>query len=144
MQWRPITHIIPDLSGPPYLLPDKTRPEVENRATSHGFEVRHVDAAGFDSERAASLAIGRQLEFPNYFRGGWDGFFDLLSAEFQEKPRRLIVGLLNADVISGRDLRLFVNTSWHLRDASETIESDGGGDWQLEFLYWGAWPPVGG
>ncbi|MFF2403135.1 barstar family protein [Streptomyces goshikiensis] len=113
------------------------------RAAGQGLEVRHVDAAGFHSERDASLAIGRELDFPSYFRGGWDGFFDLLSAEFQEKPRRLVVGLLNSDALASRDLRLFVNTSWHLQNATETIESDGGGDSQLEFFYWGAWRPVG-
>ncbi|BDH14188.1 barstar family protein [Streptomyces hygroscopicus] len=143
MQWQAISSVIPGLSAPPYLLSDSDRGEVTHRAAGQGFEVRCIDTAGFHSERDASLAIGRELDFPSYFRGGWDGFFDLLSAEFQEKPRRLIVGLRNSDVLAARDLRLFVNTSWHLQNATETVESDGGGDWQLEFFYWGAWRPVG-
>ncbi|MDX2606149.1 hypothetical protein PV379_19575 [Streptomyces caniscabiei] len=143
MQWRPISRVIPGLSAPPHLLPEIDRDEVTRRAEGQGFEVRCVDVSRFQSERDASLAVGRELDFPSYFRGGWDGFFDLLSAEFQEKPRRLIVGLLNSNVLASCDLRLFVNTSWHLQDATETIESEGGGDWQLEFFYWGIWHPEG-
>ncbi|MFG2481373.1 barstar family protein [Streptomyces virginiae] len=143
MQWRPISKVIPGLSSPPHFLPNDGRDGVTHRAEGQGFKVCRVDASRFQTGRDASLAVGRELDFPSYYRGGWDGFFDLLSAEFQEKPRRVIVGLLNSDVLADRDLRLFVNTTWQLQNATDTVESEGGGDWQLEFLYWGAWRPVG-
>lgn len=139
MRWRPIGKVISGLLAPPYLLPETDRDEITRRVRGQGFDVRHVDAADLRPGDEISLTIGKELDFPSFFKGGWDEFFDLLTSEFQVSPRRTIVSLLNADVLASRDLRLFVNTSWQLQNATETIESEGEGDWQLEFFYWGEW-----
>lgn len=139
MPWRPMSSIITQNEAPPYLLDAGTCESVEDVLRRGGFSVDHVDVGNLGSEAEMALLVGKVLDFPDYYRGGWDGFFDLLSAEFQERPRRVAVGLLNADRLARRDLKLFVRTSWDLLNASETVEADGKGEWQLEFLYWGDW-----
>jgi hypothetical protein len=134
MRWRPMSNVLPDATQPPYLLAESSRSGAEKRLRAQGFEVAHVDAAGFRSDRDAALSVGGVLGFPDFYRGGWDGFFDLLCTEFLE--RFLVVGVLNANEFAERDLRLFVNVSWNLRDATRTVETDSA---QLEFLYWGSW-----
>lgn len=140
MRWCPILDIVTEgASGRPYLLQIEDRERIENSLLARGFRLGHIDAGELHSERAASSAVGEALEYPEFFRGSWDGFFDLLVTEFQERPRILAIGLLNADLLAHRDLRLFVNTSWYLFNATDLIECEGEGNWQLEFLFWGKW-----
>ncbi|MEV0448349.1 barstar family protein [Streptomyces sp. NPDC050600] len=131
--------MIAEASLNPYLLQEKERERFERVLEGAGFDVCRVDARAFASGREASLAIARAIGLPDFYRGGWDGFFDLLEERFQERPGRIAVGLSGADELARRDLGLFVNTSWQLFNATETIESEGEGAWQLEFLYWGDW-----
>ncbi|MFE1378990.1 barstar family protein [Streptomyces sp. NPDC058740] len=137
MKWRPVSGAIAEADRVPYLLRERDRDRYEKALNGAGFTVCHVDMSRFRSEREASLAVARALGFPDFYRGGWDGFFDLLVSEFQERPDRIAVCLTGADELAQRDLRLFVHTSWQLQGATETIASEGEGAWQLEFLYWG-------
>ena len=139
MRWHPISGVNSDAIDSPYLLEGRDREQVEIQLKRRGFRLESVDARNIRSERDASLAVGRALGYPSFYRGGWDAFFDLLSTEFQEHPRTLVVGISNADEFAHGNLRLFVKTCWHLLNATETIESEGGGGWQLEFIYWGNW-----
>lgn len=139
MRWYPISKMIRGVSRPPYLLQSQDRENVEEILKGRGFQVTSVEVGELRSERDASLAVARALDYPDSIGGSWDGFFDLLVTEFQSRPRSLAVSMLGADSLARRDLRLFVAVSWQLLSATETVESQGKGNWQLEFIYWGDW-----
>ncbi|WP_086820579.1 barstar family protein [Allokutzneria sp. NRRL B-24872] len=126
--------LLPGRPRAPYLLQADRRAEVEKTLKVDGFSVASSEFGGVSSSQDASVLCGRALEYPDVYRGGWDGFFDLLCSEFQERPRRIVVNLLDSDRLARRDLSLFVNISWALLRATETVEAEGAGEWQLEFL----------
>lgn len=131
MKWRPVSKMVVEATRPPYLLKSQNREEVERGLRRRGFQIGHVAAGDLHSERDASVAVARALDYPEFFGGSWDAFFDLLATEFQDRPRLLAVSMLGADALAQRDLRLFVAVSWNLFNATETVGSEGKGDCNL-------------
>ncbi|WP_170134378.1 barstar family protein [Murinocardiopsis flavida] len=127
------------IENPPYFLDYRDRDKHVSALNNSGFQVVNIDADEIQSERDASFLVARALGYPDFFGGGWDALFDLLTTEFQDRPRILAVGLLDSHKLASRNLRLFVNISWNLLNATDTVNYEGEGEWQLEFFYWGNW-----
>ena len=138
MQWRSLRGRFRDCPDPPFLL-DRADGASVAGLSALGFESLEVRVAACKSERDVARVIGGLLGFPATFRGGWDGFIDLLHDYIVEPGRIVAVHILDADQLSRQDMRIFVRLVWMLMNASESVEADGAGGAQLEFLFWGEW-----
>ena len=142
MRWHSLRDRFADCPTPPFLLERAAGDRTEG-LTALGFELADATVGAGGTEREIARTIGTSIGLGDNFRGGWDAFLDLLLEGVVEPGRVVAVRVAGADALVRHDVRLFTRLVWMLMKATETVESAGRGEAQLEFLFVGDWPPAG-
>lgn len=124
--------------APPYFVAPEDGPACVAQLREAGFRVVEVDARSSPDERGVLTALGRALEFPDYYGRNWAAFADCMADVAAAGGGPLAAVIYGLEALQAADIRSFVRTVHLLLDAVQNIERAQMPDFQFEVVFVGA------
>lgn len=136
IEWVELRHEIPDYRGDPILVSTSDEELVVERLERRGFDVRVADPDERGEERSVLVALGKSLDFPDYYGVNWDAFDECFSDFVDSAKPPVAVVVRGLDSLLDADAQRFGRTIHFLLDTARGASVE---HFQLEFIFPGSW-----